>query len=195
MGEVLICKHRTAEKRLPADGLPLSEANCLVSGFTLIEVMIAMAMLLVGLLAFISIQITAIRTNDANRRFLIAQDTVSGEIESVKTLGYTGLATSASLLNSSMVYGYNSTLSGLNAIYQFTGINTSCNPPYSYCVYKGITVTRSASNGSLINYYYTIKLSYNTNYLSYPILGNGNMLVYWMAATTLKSFSINFFVE
>lgn len=162
-------------------------------GFTLIEVMIAMAILLVGLLAFMSIQITAIKTNDASRRFLIAQDTASGEIESVKTLGYNGL-TSANLQGTS--YGYNAALAGLLSSYQFAGIDTTtnCSAPY-FCVYKGIMVTRSASSSSIVNYYYTIKLAYNPSYLSYPVLGNGIMTVYWMSATTLKSFSINFFVE
>ncbi len=168
-------------------------------GFTLIEVMVAMTILLIGLLAFISIQLTAIRINDVNRRFLIAQDTASREIESVKALGYTGLQTSSNLLNTSMAYGYSAALSGLDATYQFPGIDQSCSSPYSYCVYKGITIARSAkTNGAtsgMIPYYYTIKLSYNTNYLSYPILGNGNMTVYWMAGINLKTLNINFFIE
>ena len=189
--------------------------QCRAGGFTLIEVIVAMAVLFVVLTGFMNLQTMAIRTNDANRRFLIAQDVASREIESIKTLGYTGLNTNANLIDAGNcsvttttscsadtdcpagefcnAYGYTVSYSALNAAnYQFTGVNQTCGAPYAYCVYKGVMVTRS---GDLAPYYYTIKLAYNPNYLSNPILGNGNMTIYWMAGTFLKQTSVSFYVD
>jgi len=163
----------------------------LIDGFSLIEVMIAMVILLVGLLAFLSLQITAIRVNENNRKFLIAQDTSSREIEAAKALGYRGIKTSTNLINN---LAYKAGFGALDTKYQLTGIDQTCSSPFNYCVYKGITVTKKVGSQSP-DYNYTVKLSVETNYLSYPVLERCEMAIYWEAGGQLKTTTVVFFVE
>ncbi|HDL19700.1 MAG TPA: prepilin-type N-terminal cleavage/methylation domain-containing protein [Nitrospirae bacterium] len=163
----------------------------LIDGFSLIEVMIAMVILLVGLLAFLSLQITAIRVNENNRKFLIAQDTSSREIEAAKALGYRGIKTSTNLINN---MAYKAAFGTLDAKYQLTGIDQTCSSPFNYCIYKGITVTKKVGS-QYSDYNYTVKLSVDTDYLSYPVLERCEMAIYWEAGGRLKTTSIVFFVE
>ncbi len=163
----------------------------LIDGFTLIEVMIAMVILLVGLLAFLSLQITAIRVNENNRKFLIAQDTSSREIEAAKAIGYRGIKTSTNLINN---MAYKAGLGSLDTKYQLTGIDQTCSSPFNYCVYKGITVTKQVGN-QYPDYNYTVKLSVDTDYLSYPVLERCEMAIYWEAGGQLKTTTVVFFVE
>lgn len=162
-----------------------------IKGFTLVEVMIALFLLLFGMLAYFQLQLSAIRINEVSKQLMIAQDTASQEIEMVKTVGYTGIRTNSTLINSS--FDYKSNLTGLEAKYQLAGIDTSCNAPASYCVYKGLTVTK-VHNGNSVNYSYTLKLSVNPNYLTYPALAEVDALIYWKVGGTLKNISIAAFV-
>ncbi len=161
------------------------------NGFTLIEVMIAMVILLIGLLSFLGLQATAIRVNEANKRLIIAKDAATQEIEAVKTSGYVGLKTSANLTTN---MGYSASLGGLTSDYQFTGIDTTCNSPYNYCVYKGINITKDI-NGQIVNYYHTVKLSVDVDYLSYPVLERCETIVHWQSKGELKKLNFIFFVE
>jgi prepilin-type N-terminal cleavage/methylation domain-containing protein len=183
-------------KRNQDDFIALSEDVQLgrqtqIRGFTLIEVMIAMFLLLFGTLAYFQLQLSAIRLNEVSKQLMIAQDVASQELEMVKTVGYTGIRTNSALKNSS--FGYDSNLTGLLPVYQFAGIDTSCNAPASYCVYKGLTVTKKL-NGNSVDYTYTLKLSVNPNYLTYPALAEVDAVIYWKAGGNLKNISIAAFV-
>jgi prepilin-type N-terminal cleavage/methylation domain-containing protein len=168
-------------------------------GFSLIEVMIAMVVLLVGLLGFLGLQITAIQVNEVNKRLIIAQETATKEIEDVvKTIGYTGLKNNTALLSldpgdPNKTYYYSS-LGSLPSKYQFTGmvppIDQSCGAPFTYCVYKGVTVKKKVNNGGTdveVDYDHTLKLSVVAHYLSYPVLEKCKMDVYWKSRDELKT--------
>jgi prepilin-type N-terminal cleavage/methylation domain-containing protein len=161
-----------------------------IKGFTLIEVMIAMFLLLFGTLAYFQLQLSAIRLNEVSKQLMIAQDAASQEIEMVKTVGYTGIRTSSTLINDDFKY---STFNELDAKYRLAGIDTSCNAPASYCVYKGLTV-RKTHNGNRVDYLYTLKLSVNPSYLTYPALAEVDAVIYWKAGGDLKNISIAAFV-
>lgn len=160
-------------------------------GFTLIEVMIAMVILLIGVLGFLGLQVTAIQVNEANKRFIIAKEAAISEIERVKTAGYTALRTNT-ILTTDM--GYYANFASLPAKYQFAGIDTTCGSPFTYCVYKGVTITKNV-NGTPVDYDQTLKLSVVVNYLSYPVLERAEMTVYWMWRDELKTFTLVFFNE
>jgi Tfp pilus assembly protein PilV len=162
-----------------------------ILGFTLVEVMIAMFLFLFGILAYFQLQLSAIRINEVSKQLIVAQDVASQELEMVKTIGYTGIKTNSTLKNSS--FGYDSTLTALPAVFQLSGIDTSCNAPASYCVYKGLTVTKKI-NGNPVNYNYTLKLSVNPGYLTYPALAEVDALLYWKVGGTVKNISIAAFV-
>jgi prepilin-type N-terminal cleavage/methylation domain-containing protein len=173
----IICRYRPNQWLLLGDG------------FSLIEVMIAMVVLVVGLLGFLSLQITAIQVNEANKRLIIAEETATKEIEDVvKTIGYTGLRTNTILTKTDV--GYYSSLGSLESKYQFTGmvppIDTSCGPDFTYCVYKGVTVSKKVG-GTDVDYDLTLKLSVVVNYLSYPVLERCEMAVYWKSRDELKT--------
>ncbi|MFN3479295.1 MAG: prepilin-type N-terminal cleavage/methylation domain-containing protein [Thermodesulfovibrionales bacterium] len=160
-------------------------------GFTLIEVMVAIVILLVGLLGLMNLQITAIQVNEANKRLIIAKEVATGEIERVKLIGYTGLRTNT-LLTTAM--GYKASLGGLDSKYQISGIDTSCGSPFTYCVYKGVTVTKNI-NGRSVDYDHTLKLSVIANYLSYPVLERCEMNINWISGGKLKTLTFVFFNE
>ncbi|MBI4687382.1 MAG: prepilin-type N-terminal cleavage/methylation domain-containing protein [Nitrospirae bacterium] len=166
-------------------------------GFSLIEVMIAMVVLLVGLLGFLSLQITAIQVNEANKRLIIAKGAATQEIEKTKAVGYTGLRTNTILTTTMLMagpeeWGYYAGFGSLPANYQFAGIDTSC--PFTYCVYKGVTVSKIVG-GTAVNYDHTVKLSVVVNYLSYPVLQQCQMTIYWMSRNELKQINFVFFNE
>ena len=160
-------------------------------GFTLIEVMIAMFLLLVGMLGYAQLQLTAIKVNAANKRMTLAQNIVAQEIENIKTVGYTGIKDNSILTNTN--FNYKSLLTGLAASYQFAGIDTSCNAPAAYCLYKGVDVTTTV-NGTSVTYRHTLKLAVNINYLSYPAVAEVDATVYWMNGNILKNMMIAGFV-
>lgn len=160
-------------------------------GFTLIEVMIAMFLLLIGMLSYAQLQLTAIKVNAASKQMMMAQEVVSQELEKIKTVGYTGIKDNTVVINTS--FNYKPLLTGLAANYQLTGIDTSCNEPAAYCVYKGIDVVNSL-NGTAIAQRYTIKLAVNVSYLSYPAVAEVDATVYWMNGSTLKNMMIAGFV-
>jgi Tfp pilus assembly protein PilV len=164
--------------------------NC--KGLTLIELMIAVVVLMVGLLGFLGLQITAITVNEANKRLLVATEAALQEIEAVKTTGYEGLKNQNTNLISNQSY-FNS-LSSLPADYQMTGIDTSCGSPYDYCVYKGVAITKTVNNNT-VTYYNTLKLSVQVNYLNYPTLEKCQMRVSWQYKGELKSMNYMFYVE
>ncbi len=170
---------------------PQNSAGLLTAGFTLIEVMVAMLLLLVGILAFMQLQASAIKINEANKRFLIAQDVASQELELVKTIDYFHIKDNSVLTNSS--FGYVSALSSLSANYQLAGIDTNCYAPATFCVYKGLPISKNI-NGTNVMYYYTLKLSVNPNYLIYPSLAEVDAMIYWRTGGSLKSMDILGFV-
>ena len=160
-------------------------------GFTLIEMMISVFLLTVGMLALFQLQLTAIKMNDINKQYLIAQDTATREIESVRTIGYGGLRNNTTL-TTNFVCGdtndicYTAGYNNIAAQFQFLGAgDTACAASSTYCVFRGITSNR---------YNYTVKLSINPNYLTYPTLAQGNMQVYWMSQGRLKQIDVAFFV-
>lgn len=164
------------------------------AGFTLIETLVSMALLTIGLVAMFELQVVALKTNDINKRYLIAQDVVSHEIESVKTVGYIALKTDTVLVTLlSAAEPYSQTFTGLPGNYQISGVDTTCGTPWDYCVYKGLSIPKTVG-GITVNYDYTVKLSVNPDYLSYPTLAEGAMEVYWMARGQLKKMNIAFFV-
>jgi len=162
-------------------------------GFTLVEVMVAMGVLLIGMLIFFQLLLTSMKLNQANKQFMIAQKTVSQELELVKTIGYTGIRSNSVLVSSN--FGYSAALASLTpaANYQIDGIDTTCNAPASYCVYKGLKVTKTVS-GNPVDYYYTLKLAVDPGFLAYPALAQVDTKVYWKVGNTTKSTNILAFV-
>lgn len=160
-------------------------------GFTLVEVLVAMLLLMIGLFAWMQLQIVAIKVNEASKRLMIAQDKISQELEQIKTIGYIGIKSNTVLTNAN--FSYSSLLTGLAANYQLSGIDTSCNAPAAYCVYKGIQVDKVV-NGTTVKYNYTVKLAVNPGYLSYPEIAKVDATVYWNSGTTLKNMQIASFV-
>jgi len=161
------------------------------NGFTLLEVLIAMLLLMVGMLAWMQLQLAAIQVNEASKKLMMAQDRVSQEFEQIKTIGYAKISDHTILTNSS--FGYSDLLSGVPASNQLTGIDTSCNAPATYCVYKGLKVDKSV-NGNPASYYYTVKLAVNPGYLQYPEIAQIIATVYWKSGSTLKNMQIASFV-
>ena len=161
------------------------------AGFSLIEVLVAMVLLMVGLGAWMQLQIAAIKVNDASKKLLMAQDKVSQELEQIKSIGYSNIKSNSVLKNST--FGYKSTLAELVAMYQLTGIDTSCNSPALYCVYKGVQVVKTVK-GTPVNYNYTVKLAVNPGYLIYPEIAKVDATVYWQNGTVLKNMLITSFV-
>jgi|WetSurMetagenome_2_1015567.scaffolds.fasta_scaffold123595_2 prepilin-type N-terminal cleavage/methylation domain-containing protein len=160
-------------------------------GFTLLEVMFAMLILLIGMLTFFQLLLSSIKINQANKQFMVAQEAVSQEIELVKTIGYTGIKSNSVLTSSN--FGYSSSLASLPANYQISGIDTSCNAPASYCVYKGLKISKTV-NGTTADYFYTLKLAVDPGYLTYPALAQVDSKVYWKVGNTTKNANILAFV-
>jgi prepilin-type N-terminal cleavage/methylation domain-containing protein len=164
-------------------------------GVTLIEVMIAMVLLLVGMLAYLGLQMTAIQVNEANKRLIIAKDAAIQEIEAVNLAGYVALSSQANAALTSLGYG---TFGNLPANFQMAGIDQTCAAPYNYCVYKPVTITKNISgNANPISYYLTMKLSVILLYpnLQFPVMQKCKMTVFYQSRGLLKQFYYYFFVE
>ena len=176
-------KLREEDRSLPFTG---------AEGFSLIEVLVAMFLLIVGIFAWMQLQISAIQIIEASKTLMIAQNKVSQELELLKTIGYTGISASNAVLTNAS-FSYSAALTGLPANFQLAGIDTSCNAPATYCVYKGLTVDKVV-NGNPLKYYYTLKLSVNPGYLSYPEIAKIDATAYWKTGSTLKNLQITTFV-
>lgn len=162
-------------------------------GFTLLEVLVAMLLLMIGMFAWMQLQLVAIKVNEASKMLMMAQDKVSQELEQIKTIGYIGIKSNTVLTNTS--FGYSSLLSSVlpAANYQLSEIDISCNAPAAYCVYKGLQVDKVV-NGTIIKYNYTVKLAIDPGYLSYPEIAKVDATVYWKSGTTIKNMQIVSFV-
>jgi len=161
------------------------------SGFTLVEVLIALLLFLFGSLAFFQLFLTSIRVNQVNRQYLMAQDAASAELEQVKTIGYAGIANSSVLTGSA--FSYVADFRSLPAAFQLAGVDTTCEAPHSYCVYKWLEVKKTV-NGTEATYRYTLKLCVNPFFLAYPALAEVDGLIYWAVGNDLKSMKIAAFV-
>ena len=162
-------------------------------GFTLLELLIAMLLLTIGMFAWMQLQITAIKVSEASKTLMIAQNKISQEFEQIKTIGYSGIKDSTVLTNAS--FNYNSLLTGLSSSYQLTGIDSSCNAPATFCVFKGLSSSKRIKNDTItVKNYYAVKLAVNPGYLSYPEIAQVTATVYWKTGTTLKNMQIASFV-
>ena len=60
-------------------------------GFTFIEVLIAIAILLIGALAFVPLFVYASETAETNNRKAVAASLANGEIEKIRAMEFTNL--------------------------------------------------------------------------------------------------------
>lgn len=160
-------------------------------GFTLLEAVLAVAILSIGLLGLVLLFMNSTKANQAAKLRLLANEIVSSEIEQIKTLGYVNLSDT----NLTQVpFNYQNSLTGFPLEYQFPGINTNCDAPYNYCLYKGIDKEIEVK-GEVKHYFYTIKLSVEERHLDYPTLRRLRIEIFWMDKNFLVSSEIIFMVE
>ncbi len=163
------------------------------NGFTLLELLVAMLLLTIGMFAWMQLQIAAIKVSDASKNLMNAQNKISQEFEQIKTIGYGGIKDSTVLTNAS--FNYSNLLTGLSSSYQSTGIDSNCNAPATYCVFKGLSSSKRIKNNTVtVKNYYAVKLAVNPGYLSYPEIAQVTATVYWKTGTTLKNMQIATFV-
>jgi type IV pilus modification protein PilV len=147
-----ILKHARHPVDRPAVARRLKDRACAQHGFTLIEVLVAAMVLVVGLLAMLGMLMVANKTTQTNRVRQQATNVAREVIENVRALSYTQLATPTSIataLVGQMTPG--ATLSG-----------------------STLTVTRSASVGGGGAAGYSFNITFTTCSLDDPADGNGD---------------------
>ncbi|MFQ5559645.1 MAG: prepilin-type N-terminal cleavage/methylation domain-containing protein [Nitrospinota bacterium] len=162
-------------------------------GFSLVELMVAVLVLMIGTLGMLAVQITAIKSNKSTNLSMTASDFVHQEVEFVRNMGYVGLS-SANLQTLQDSTGKTFTSYALlNSVYKNSAIDQTCNAPYTYCFYKGLDNTREAG-GVTQTYRYTFKVMVNETYLS-PYLKKVRLILYWDDGGKLKDMTMDFMVE
>lgn len=164
-------------------------------GFTLIETMVALLVLMIGMLGLFAFQITAVKANKISNMFFMAEDSLHKEIEFLRNMRYVGLtqANLAALVDDGgKTYG---NYAALGAAYKHASINQACSAPFSYCYFKGMDMNRGVGANN-INYPYTIKIMVNDQFLS-PYLKKARLIIYWedwVISNKLKKIEVDFMV-
>ncbi len=161
-------------------------------GFTLVEVLVALAILSVGLLALLSIQANAMRFNSAGREIRLAQDVLTGTVDEIKTLSNFQLRDPANVFPDDGADDAGS----LPGEFQFDGMDTSLPEGYDYVRWRPVTVTDT--NGTA--HRYTVKLAVDQAYLLQDVLARGEATVFWPSSGQLSGrpvdrLQVTFFTE
>lgn len=160
-------------------------------GFTLVEALIAIALLGVGIVGLVAIYLNSVKAGHTANLHFMATDIMTSEIEEIKLLGYVNLTKD----NLTMApFNYRDSLASLPLEYRFPGIDVSCNAPFDYCLYRGVLKT-AQTKGQVRRYLYTIKLSVDEDYLDTPTLKRLRMQIFGVYGGRLKESSIIFMVE
>lgn len=162
------------------------------TGVTLIETMVALAILGVGLLALLGMQASAMRLSSANQDIQLARDTLVSVVEEIKTLTNLQLRTDTNVFPTDGT----ATLAGLPAQYQLTGIDQTLAADYDYQRWRGVTL--ETTNGASRDY--VIKANIDRVYLLQDVLARGEATIFWQSQGVLsdrpvESFKITFFTE
>jgi prepilin-type N-terminal cleavage/methylation domain-containing protein len=156
------------------------------SGFTLIEVLVATFILLIGLLGMNSVLISSIKYNEANQARIIAQKVLKGTISELR--GITLSNFTKSNLKSKFGFSDNIPLG-----YPSGGeIGGNCPSGYDYKIYKTYDIEKKI-NGTNMYYKYTIKLCVDSDYLL-PYLERAIITIYWNYAHKLKKIESRIFI-
>lgn len=165
-------------------------------GFSFIETMVALLVLMIGMLGLFAVQITAFKANKIANMFMVAEDSIHGEIEFIRNMGYVGLtqANLAALIDDGGKTYEN--YSALGAAYKHASINQACGAPFTYCYFKGMDINRGIDAAN-ITYRYTLKIMVNDQFLP-PYLKKARLVIYWEDGTILgrlKKIEVDFMVE
>ncbi len=155
-------------------------------GFTLIEVLVGMAILIVGILGTASLINAIVKYNEINQRRLVAQKVLEGELSGLRSM-----------------YFVNFTISNLRSRYGFSdsvpsgypvsaSVLSSCPPQYDYRLYKTATVSKSVG-ASVVSYRYTMKLCVDDDYLP-PYLKKAFLEIYWSYMGRFHTARVDFFI-
>lgn len=165
-------------------------------GFSFIETMVALLVLMIGMLGLFAVQITSFKANKVANMFMMAEDSIHREIELIRNMGYVGLtqANLAALIDDGgKIYG---NYSNLEPAYKNASINQSCDAPFTYCYFKGMDINRGIDADNVV-YRYTFKIMVNDNFLP-PYLKKARLVIYWEDGAIfgrLKKIEVDFMVE
>ena len=137
-------------------------------GFTLVEVLIAMVIFLVGVLGILPLLLANIKYNESVQKMQIAQkilESVSSELRSIKVYYFEKAKLKDLGFRETPPSGY-------------PAVSDSCPPGYEYAVFKGVSVNKTVDNTS-VTYTFTVKLCVDDDYLK-PYLKRTKVWVYWM---------------
>jgi len=153
-------------------------------GFTLIEVLVASFILLVGILGTASLIINSIKYNEANQKRVVAQKLLQGEVSKLRGIDISDF-TQSKLKNklgfsSSVKQGYPSG----------GDVNSNCPSDYEFRLYKAI---KKNVNDSSKFYKYTLKLCVDDDYLT-PYLKRVIVTIYWTYNKKLHSIKTKLFI-
>ncbi len=156
------------------------------SGFTLIEVLVATFILLVGLLGMNSMLITSIKFNEANQMRISGQKLLKGSVSKLRSINISEF--NKSNLQSKFSFSVN-----IPSNYPTGGaINASCPTDYDYRLYKGYSIEKNV-NGVNLYYKYTVKLCVDDNYLP-PYLKRAIITIYWRYGKQLHQIGSEIFI-
>lgn len=159
-------------------------------GFTLVEVMAAMAILSIGLLGLAAMFLNSIRADQTASLRFMATDIMTSEIEEIKLLGYVNLTWS----NLTMApFNYKDKYAALDDKYEFIGNNTNAASGYDWVNFKGVN-KKIQKKGQAFGYLYTLKLSGDNDYLATPTLRRLRMEIFWMHEGRLTNSNLVFMV-
>ncbi|MEW6481413.1 MAG: four helix bundle protein [bacterium] len=161
--------------------------NLKFKGLTLVEVLISMAVLLLGIIGVSAVIINSVRINDMAIRQTLAKETAGAEIERIKLIGYWRITQD----NLRQEFGSDS-LTNLEEQYQLPGIPEGVITPYNYCLFRGVDVQKEI-RGRIRHYYYTLKLSVDEDFVE-KYAQMLRMEVFWMFQGRLKHIEVVFVV-
>jgi len=155
-------------------------------GFTLIEVLVASFILLVGILGTASLIINSIKYNEANQKRVVAQKLLQGEVSKLRGIDISDF-TQSKLKNklgfsSSVKQGYPSG----------GDVNSNCPSDYEFRLYKVYSINKSVNSVSLL-YKYTLKLCVDDDYLT-PYLKRVIVTIYWTYNKKLHNIKTKLFI-
>jgi len=155
-------------------------------GYTLIEVLVAMVIFLIGVLGILPLLITNIRYNEASQKALVAQkilENVASELRSIQVYNFTKS-------NLETIGFQDNTPSGYPSVP--TSPPTKCPPHYEYALFRGYVINKIV-NGNSVKYKYTIKLCVDDNYLK-PYLKRAKLWIYWTYMTKNHGLNTQIFI-
>ena len=146
-------------------------------GFSLVEVLVALVILAIGLIALVGMQGSALRMNQRNMLAEVGKDILVSEIDKIIPLSNLELHTPSNV-------GDSDSRAALGSPYSsalFSGVDDSTPAHFDYVRWRGVSRSISEDNsgdsGAQIDY--VVKISIDEKYLLQDVLARGQVTVYW----------------